>query len=105
MRQWKHNLKLLLLLSALIIFSGIVLSISVEARAPSSQTVQPYNLSWNVVANGATTMSSTSYILQGTLGQPVIGESASSSYTLFSGYWADLRTFIFEFFLPTVHGS
>jgi hypothetical protein len=104
MRILKQNGKLLLLVVAVVLLGWIVLTLSVPQTAAGPQAVQTSDLSWNVVANGGTTMSSASYTLLSTSGQPVAGESAGGSYTLISGYWADLRTFISEIFLPAVRG-
>ena len=98
----KQNGKLLLLVAAAILLGWIVLTLSVPSTAAGPQAVQTFDLSWNAVANGGTTMSSASYTLLSTSGQPLAGESAGSSYTLLSGYWADLRSFIWEIFLPAI---
>ena len=100
----KQNGKLLLLVAAVVLLGWIVLTLSVPSTAAGPQAVQTFDLSWNAVANGGTTMSSTSYTLLSTSGQPVVGESAGAGYTLISGYWTDLRTFIAEIFLPIVRG-
>ena len=104
MRIWKQNGKLLLIIAAVILLGWIVVSLSVPRTAAGPQAVQTSDLSWNVVANGGTTMSSSSYTLLSTSGQSAAGESSGGSYTLISGYWTDLRTFIAEIFLPVVRG-
>jgi ABC-type nitrate/sulfonate/bicarbonate transport system permease component len=100
----KQNGKLLLLVTAVILLGWIILTLSVPRTAAGPQAVQTFDLSWNAVANGGTTMSSSSYTLLSTSGQPVTGESAGAGYTLISGYWTGLRTFISEIFLPIVRG-
>ena len=67
-----------------------------------TQIVQASDLSWNVVASGGTTMSSSSYTLMGTTGQPAAGETVGTNYSLLGGYWADFRTFLSEAFLPSI---
>jgi len=104
MRIWKQNGKLLLLVVAAVLLIWIILTLSLPRAVASPQVVQTFDLSWNVLANGGTTMSSASYTLHSTSGQPIAGESAGSSYTLISGYWTDLRTFISEIFVPAVRG-
>jgi hypothetical protein len=99
MHTWKQNSVLLLLVVAAVLFGWIVLTLAVPRAAADPQAV---DLTWNVVANGGATMSSASYTLLSTSGQPAAGEIAGSSYSLISGYWADLRTFLQEIFLPTV---
>jgi len=97
-----QNRKKILLVVAAFLLVWIIMTLSIPRAAASPQAVQTFVLSWNDVANGGTTMSSASYTLLSTSGQPLAGESAGSSYTLFSGYWPDLRTFIWEIFLPAV---
>lgn len=104
MRIWKKNKKIMLIVVAALLLVWIILTLSLPRAAASPQAVQTFDLSWNAVANGGTTMSSASYTLLSTSGQPLAGVSAGSSYTLLGGYWADLRTFIWEIFLPVVHG-
>ncbi len=105
MQRWRKKRKLLLFVMAMVLLAGILLVISAAQMAAGAQAEQTFNLSWNVVANGAATMSSTSYTLLSTSGQPIAGESASVSYSLTNGFWADLRTFISDIFLPVVSSS
>ena len=102
MRILNQNRKIILLVVAAFLLVWIILTVSLPRAAASPQAVQTFDLSWNAVANGGTTMSSASYTLLSTAGQPLAGESAGSSYTLLRGYWADLRSFIWEIFLPTI---
>ena len=57
-----------------------------------------YNIGWNVVAGGGNIMSSTSYTLKSTVGQPVIGEFSSVSFEVQNGFWQSifnqLKTFL-----------
>lgn len=105
MRNWKLSSKLFLFAATTLLLSGIALTWFVPRTAASPQTVHLIDASWNIVASGGATMNSPSYILQGTLGQPVIGEFANSNFTLVSGYWADLRVLISEFYLTLIRGS
>lgn len=57
------------------------------------------NLYWQVLASGGTKMTSTSFIMQNTAGQAVIGTAKSTSYELHSGYWYNPMQ---GFFLPMV---
>ena len=102
MRILNQNRKIILLVMAAFLLVWIILTLSIPRAAASPQAVQTFDLSWNSVANGGTTMSSASYTLLSTAGQALAGESAGSSYTLLSGYWADLRSFIWEIFLPAI---
>lgn len=104
MQFWKQNGKLLLLVLVVILLGWLALTLAAPPAAAGPQTAQAVNLSWNVVANGGSTMSSTSYTIVSTSGQPVAAESASGSYSMISGYWAGLRAFISDVFLPAVYG-
>lgn len=44
-------------------------------------------IDWDVIASGGGSMSSTNYILDGTVGQPVAGPSTSTNYALNAGFW------------------
>lgn len=44
-------------------------------------------INWDVIASGGGPMSSANFILDGTLGQPVAGESSSPNFALNAGYW------------------
>ncbi len=105
MQFWKQNGKLLLLVLVVILLGWLALTLAAPPAAAGPQAVQAVDLSWNVVANGGTTMSSASYTIMSTSGQPAAAESASGSYSLISGYWAGLRAFISDLFLPVVYGA
>ena len=44
-------------------------------------------INWQVISNGGGEGSSTSYILNGTIGQTAVGAGSSASYGLSQGYW------------------
>jgi hypothetical protein len=46
-------------------------------------------INWDVIASGGGTMSSTNFVMDGTIGQTVAGPSSSTSYLLNSGFWQD----------------
>jgi hypothetical protein len=48
---------------------------------------QNYQIDWYVMASGGGEMASTSYNINGTAGQPIVGKSQSSSYIIESGFW------------------
>jgi hypothetical protein len=71
---------LLLLLLAAVLFAGI---------AGAAQMSPGYNLAWHVVASGGGQSSSTSYVVNGTVGQSVAGppQLSSASYAVTAGFW------------------
>ena len=48
---------------------------------------QTYQIDWYVIGSGGGTSQSSSYQLSGTIGQPIVGTSSSSSYTIEAGFW------------------
>lgn len=50
-------------------------------------SAQNYRIDRYVIASGGGDMSSTGYSVNGTIGQPLIGSSSSSSYIVESGFW------------------
>ena len=48
---------------------------------------QNYQIDWYVIASGGGEMSSPSYNINGTIGQPIVGTSSSASYIIESGFW------------------
>ena len=48
---------------------------------------QNYQIDWYVIASGGGEMSSTSYSVNGTVGQPIVGTSSSTGYIIESGFW------------------
>ena len=71
------TLALLLALS-----SGLLL-----ASAAPAQTSTTYDLSWHIAGNGGGEMESTTYLIQGTIGQPLVRQTGSVHYALTGGYW------------------
>lgn len=94
-----------MLLAGGLLLAGMLLVLAL-AVAPTAAELGPtsasYDLSWDVIANGGTTMSSGSYIMLSTSGQAVVGEASSSSNTLLSGYWHGVSDFIYEVLLPLI---
>ena len=95
---------LLLLLAALLVLAiAILLATPTAMAGPGS--VQAYEVPWDVVASGGATMSSASYTIMGTAGQPAAGPSSSSSYELLSGYWQALEELMRQVFMPIQLGQ
>ena len=67
-----------------------------------AETAATYDLSWWTVDSGGTTgLTSGSYTLSGTTGQPDAGSSSSGVYDLAGGFWAMLAEKI-RSFLPMI---
>ncbi|MFV2045307.1 MAG: hypothetical protein ACC700_18995 [Anaerolineales bacterium] len=62
-----------------------------------------YTLDWDVVGGGGSTMTSSSYIVRGTSGQPALGSMSSSNFKERSGFW--VFDFIRDLFLPLIMKS
>lgn len=60
-----------------------------------------YNINWSVVAGGGNTMSSTSYTLKSTVGQPVVGNFSGTNYNVANGFWQNVYNQI-KTFLPLI---
>jgi hypothetical protein len=46
-----------------------------------------FDLWWHVIAGGGGRSASSSYAIQGSIGQPVAGSAGSSSYRVGAGFW------------------
>jgi len=71
------------------IFLAVV--IAALALAGAAWAVPIYTLVWSVVGGGGGTSDSAGYIMDGTIGQSVVGWSGSPGYTLQSGFWAGVE--------------
>lgn len=100
MRTWKRLTVIGLLVLVLLFAAAVVAALALEPAAPAAT-----DLSWQVVASGGTTMSSTSYTLLSTTGQPVAGAASSANYSLLSGYWYGFQEFVRSLLLPFIIGS
>ena len=72
---------------ALVVLVALVAVVAVTASpaAPLQDAI-----TWQVVASGGSAMSSSTYTLISTAGQPAIGPSQSSNYSVMSGFWQAL---------------
>jgi len=50
-------------------------------------SAQNYQIDWYVIGSGGGSAASSNYQINGTIGQPVVGITSSSSYTVEAGYW------------------
>lgn len=80
MRLKRHTLSLALLFLLLTFIVG---------AAALAQTSAGFNLRWHVIAAGGQASSSSSYRVNGTIGQSIAGPpgSGSAGYAINSGYW------------------
>jgi len=53
----------------------------------ASSQAQNYNIDWHVIGSGGGSSASSSYEINGTAGQPIVGGSSSASYSIEAGYW------------------
>jgi hypothetical protein len=65
-------------------FPGLILAIIIVAAGAASAQ---YQIDWWVIGSGGGTSTSPSYQLSGTIGQPIVGVSSSSNYTVEAGFW------------------
>jgi hypothetical protein len=102
--------RLLILFIIGIVVATLAGSTLALAGPPQPETSSPmeimgtsasYQLIWDVNADGGTTMSSSSYTMMSTIGQPVAGEMANSNYTLQNGFWYGVFR-MFKVFLPLI---
>ncbi len=101
MNRWKRilTISVVLVLALLVVAVVAALALPTEPAAPAATS-----LDWQVVASGGTTMSSASFTMQSTSGQPVAGPASSASYSLLSGYWQSFQAAVREIFLPVSIG-
>jgi hypothetical protein len=84
----------------LLLAVAVVAALALEPAAPAAT-----DLSWQVIASGGQTMSSASFTLMSTAGQPVAGPAGSSGFSLLSGYWQSFQAAVRSLFLPFSIGS
>jgi ABC-type nitrate/sulfonate/bicarbonate transport system permease component len=90
--------------AALILTLALLLAGAVAAAADPApaQPDEPaaFSLTWDIVANGGTAMSSAHYTMLSTAGQAVTGQSNSAAYGVHSGFWYGLTDYINRVFMP-----
>lgn len=95
---------LLTLLLLVVVVAGLGLASTMNWAPVSAQqpaAVQQGPITWDVIASGGATMSSGSFILLSTTGQPIAGPSSGTEHTLLSGYW---QAFVDKVLLPIFYG-
>ena len=53
---------------------------------------QNYQIDWYVIGSGGGHSASGSYQLDGTIGQPIVGQSSSANYRIEAGFWVGAPT-------------
>ena len=76
--------------------------LATAASAEPLSASDSFAITWDVIANGGTTMSSTSYTLVSTSGQAYVGETSSANYSLYSGFWSYWVSYVRDVFLPLI---
>lgn len=100
MRKWKRFMLIALVVMALVFAGAVVAALALEPAAPAQNS-----LTWQVVASGGATMSSASYTMLSTAGQPAAGPVSGDSYTLLSGYWQNFQAVVRSVLLPFIVGN
>jgi hypothetical protein len=54
---------------------------------PALALAQNYRIDWYVIGSGGGHSASGSYQLDGTIGQPIVGQSSSPNYRIDAGFW------------------
>ena len=99
----------LLAVTAVVFLIGVVTVLSMPAptmpSAPQPQSPMAsspsYQLNWDVVSAGGSTMQSTSFTMYSTTGQNVTTTMTGSSYTMENGFWHGVFEQI-KVFLPLI---
>ena len=73
----------------------LLVLVSMSSAGSSNQ----YAIEWDVAGAGGAPMTSSTYGLVGTIGQPAQGISSSSSYVLCAGYWCGIAA-DYSLYLP-----
>ena len=80
---------------------GIVLTLMVVAAGALIAHATPgAGVDWSVTSGGGTSASGGEITLEGTLGEPIVGEVVSGSLSLGQGYWYAMDPV--EVYLPVV---
>ena len=86
----------LVLLLILVVCLALVVPVRGEAQVTSN-----YDLSWHVFAGGSRQMQSASYVMMGTVGQPLARPMGSSRHSLGSSFWSGAAA-EYRVYLPIV---
>ncbi len=71
-------------------YMNILKAIVIILLATSAASAQSYQIDWHVIASGGGHAESADHQADGTIGQPIVGQSSSENYTVDAGYWVGL---------------
>jgi hypothetical protein len=81
--------------------AGIAALFLVLAGVALAQTGGGYDLSWSKITGGGGSSSGASYVLHGSIGQPMAGQVSGSGYVIDGGFWGGAALEgIFKAWLP-----
>ncbi|MDJ0752103.1 MAG: hypothetical protein QNJ45_01180 [Ardenticatenaceae bacterium] len=92
----------------LLLFTGVGKAIYRPVEAAGQEPLTPaasslsYQLEWDVVANGGSTMQSASYTMYSTTGQTAVTTMDGNSYTMENGFWHGVFDDVFQLLLPII---
>ena len=92
---------MVVLMGLFTLFSTPTLAAQPAIHAPTASSAS-YQLDWDTVNNGGTTMQSASFTMYSTTGQAVTTPMQGSNYTLKNGFWHGVFEGIYETFLPMI---
>jgi len=98
MNKWKVIALTIALLCGLLLVPSIAKGLAGAVMAMESDN---YAINWDVIGSGGEPGISTSFALDGTIGQGVVGSSSGDSYGLCGGYWCD-GEIAYSIYLPLV---
>ena len=87
----------------LMVLVGMLVLTTAGALAQPAAPTAGYGLTWDVFANGSTTMTSMHFRMQSTAGQPLTAVSTSTVLRLKSGYWYGLQDVVRRVFMPLLN--
>jgi len=67
--------------------TGSLLAVLLLTAMALAASMSGFDLWWHAIAGGGGRSSSASYVVNGSLGQPAVGELSSTSYRLGAGFW------------------
>jgi hypothetical protein len=100
MQRIRNHPRIFIVGALLLALVGLMALTAAGVLAQSAAPSAGYSLTWDVLANGGTTMSSAHFRMQSTAGQPLTAVSTSGDLRLKSGYWYGLQDVLRRVFLP-----
>lgn len=91
-----------------LLLTGLVTALATPALAaqpmPQSPMIssQSYQLNWDAVSSGGSTMQGATFTMYSTTGQNVVSTMTGSTYTMKNGFWHGVFENIRKVFLPII---